>query len=106
MSRPTAPRGLSARSRRLWRDLNDLYAFELHDLELLELALGALDRAREAKALLDAEGLVVKGRYGARTHPAVAIERDSRLAAARLFRELGIDKAVEESRPPRRGGRR
>lgn len=71
-----------------------LAEFELaaHELELLRLACEALDRCEEARLVLADAGLFVSGRYGQTVaHPAVAIERDSRLAAARLFKELGLE---------------
>ena len=47
------------------------------------------------------EGIISTGRYGQRlAHPAVAIERDSRLAAARLFKMLALPDALGESVSP------
>ncbi len=67
------------------------------ELELLRLACETRERYTEAKALLDAEGLVVRDRFGqARSHPAAAIERDARIALVRILRELGL----EEEAPP------
>ena len=46
--------------------------------------------------------MTYEDRFGApRARPEVAIERDSRLAIARLVRELGLDVATPaNSRPP------
>jgi hypothetical protein len=41
-----------------------------------------------------ADGLTVEGAHGKKTHPAVNIERDSRLAFARILRELDLDEPV------------
>jgi hypothetical protein len=41
--------------------------------------------------VIDEEGLLVEGRFGKKTHPAVMIERDSRLAFSRLVRQLRLD---------------
>lgn len=58
----------------------------------------------QAQAILEGEGIVVEGRFGKRAHPAVAIERDARLAFARLVRELALhDDADADARPPRIG---
>jgi len=52
----------------------------------------AWDRSEQAQVRLDQEGLTVEGREGGmRPHPCVAIERDARLAVARLLRELDLD---------------
>jgi len=92
MTEVPAPEHLSARTKGLWRTLVVEYRFEPQHLELLRLALEALDRCEEARATLAAEGSYTTDRYGGRrAHPALAVERDSRIAAARLLRELNLD---------------
>jgi P27 family predicted phage terminase small subunit len=82
----------------------ETYVLQEHHLRLLQLACEAWDRAQEAREQLGRDGLTVPGREGGlRAHPAVAIERDSRLAVARLVRELDLDvepPASERVAPP------
>ena len=100
------PRHLSAASKKWWRAVLDSYDLEPHHLKLLEAAATAWDRMVEARALVDAEGLVVHDRWGqAKAHPAVNIERDARIAFARLVRELDLEgEPQSDVRPPRRRG--
>jgi phage terminase small subunit len=107
MPRVVAPRHLSSRSKRLYRELVRDYALdrEPHALETLKLACEALDRCEQARQVLAAEGAFVSNRFGERrVHPAVAVERDSRLAALRALRELSLDGVdAADVRPPRIG---
>ena len=76
------------RSKRIYQSVVDDYdlAGEPHAREVLRLALEALDAADTARKIVEAEGMVYENRFGEpRAHPAVAIERDGRLAVARLF---------------------
>ena len=91
MSDPKPPRHLSSEAKRLWRSIVNDYQLEDRHKVLLTLACEALDRLREAQATITAEGAYIEGRYGRKSHPAIAVERDSRLAFARLARELGLD---------------
>jgi len=102
---PDAPEHLSERAQMLWIGTVADNAFGPHQLELLRRALEASDRADEARERLKAEGLTTTDRYGQlKPHPAVNIERDARLAEARLIRDLAIEPGVpEESRPVRIG---
>ena len=110
MARIVAPAHLTPRSRRLYREIVDAYGLEDegHAKETLRLALQALDRADEARRILDEEGLTYVNRFGEpRAHPMCAVEKDARLAAWRGFRELSLDGSdFSESHMPRIGGAR
>jgi len=100
---PNPPDHLSEAGKKWWRSVTADFDLEPHHLHLLRLAAEALDRAEEARALLAVEGIVTRtGDGGVKAHPGVAIERDARLAAARLIRELDLDcdAPAERSRPP------
>jgi P27 family predicted phage terminase small subunit len=99
---PKPPAHLGPDGRRLWRNVLREYRMdEGHSLELLRLACEAIDRAEQARVVIAAEGMTIEGRFGAKTHPAVQIERDSAIRASRLLRELGL-LDVPEARPPSR----
>src|SRR5262249_55561315 len=103
-SPPPPPAHLSASAEEWRRPTVETYVLHEHHLGILGLACEAWDRAQEAREILAQEGLTVAGREGGiRPHPAVAIERDSRLAVARLVRELDLDTeppASERFAPP------
>jgi P27 family predicted phage terminase small subunit len=89
---PQPPPHLSPSAVHWWRSTVDRYVLEEHHLRLLQLACEAWDEAQNAREQLQKEGLTIAGREGgARPHPCVAIERDARLAVARLVRELDLD---------------
>lgn len=87
-----APKHLNKETRAWWRSVVGEYELEEHHVKLLTLAAEAWDRCQQARAALDAEGLTYTDRFRApRCRPEVAVERDSRLAFARLIRELDLD---------------
>ena len=100
--RTEAPKHLSAASREWFAAVVGDYLLEPHHIRLLTLAGEAWDRAVQARELLKKHGLTYLDRYDCpKPRPEVAIERDSRIAFARLVRELGLDLLEPgESRPP------
>ena len=101
-----APRHLSAAARRWWADVAAEYELESHHLKLLTMAAEAWDRCCDARRILDKEGMTFYDRFGQpKSRPEIAIERDSRVAFARLLRELTLDAdPPAEVRPPRLHG--
>ncbi|MER8913736.1 hypothetical protein NKI32_07840 [Mesorhizobium sp. M0761] len=97
------PAHLSLAGKKWFRSVIENFDLDEHHVKLLVLACEALDRGEQARVTLAADGVTFIDRFGCpRAHPCVAIERDSRLAYARLLRELALDFGDGEdvSRPP------
>lgn len=109
---PQPPAHLSTCAKKWWREIVSDFELEPHHLRLLELAAGAWDRAEQArKAIEMAEnnpenrpgesGLVFLDRFGQpHPRPELAVERSSMIVYARMMRELALDVAAPDSRPP------
>jgi phage terminase small subunit len=97
-----SPAHLQPATRRWWETVNEQWQLEDHHRRLLTLAAEAWDRATEARRAIAEHGLTYEDRFGApRSRPEIAVERDSRLAFARMLRELDLDQAGDPDRPPR-----
>ena len=89
------PAGLNKHAKAAWRALvTDLAAEGLLnpvDAALIELCASALGRAREARALIDRDGMVVSGAKGSPIkHPALIVEYQESAEARKLLEVLGI----------------
>lgn len=104
-----APAHLARDTRKWFARVVREYELEEHHVRLLTASGEVWDRLQQARVIIDKNGLTFLDRFGqSRARPEVAIERDSRLAFARLLRELALDvSAPDESRMPGLGaGRR
>jgi P27 family predicted phage terminase small subunit len=101
---PKPPTHLNKGGRKLWRGvLQDYEIEETHDLKLLAEACGCIDRIDEARREIEKKGSYFEDRFGQpKEHPAHKTERDNKILLARLLRELNLDIAPPESRPPTR----
>ena len=84
-----------------WAEVLEQFELDSHHVRLLTKACESWDRSEQARELLAQDGLIIEDRFGSKkAHPAVAIERDSRLAFCRCTREIGLDVSpASESRP-------
>ena len=86
---PAAPAHLAAETRTWWAAVVAAYRLEQHHLRLLRLACETWDRGQQARRKLDKDGLTFQDRHGQpKARPEVAVERDSRIAFARLMRTI------------------
>lgn len=89
---PTPPRHLRPSTKAWWRQVVATFDLEAHHLAVLRAAAEAWDRYQQARELLDAEGIVLRDRWGqSKPHPATVTERDSRAAFCRAVAQLGLD---------------
>jgi P27 family predicted phage terminase small subunit len=77
------------------------YDLDSHHILLLQKACEAYDRSEMAREAILKNGMTFNDRFDRPcARPEIAIERDSRLAFARLIREIGLDiSPSSESRP-------
>ena len=104
MKEAKGPDYLKEETRKWWEQVYSEYELEDHHVRLLTLAAEAWDRGQQAREILLKEGLTFTDRFDQpRKRPEVDIERDSRIAFARLVRELNLDiePPKEPGRPPR-----
>ena len=86
------PEHLSEAMAAWWEAVVRQHHLEPHHLRLLEAAATAWDRMTQARSEIADYGITYVSKKGdIRGHPAVAIERDARIAFARLVRELNLD---------------
>lgn len=101
---PIAPAHISQESRLWWEQVIRDYDLEPHHRRLLQSACEAWDRMQQARTALADHGALTftDGNGTIRAHPCVAMERDARVAFARLIRELDLDGGApsEAPRPP------
>jgi phage terminase small subunit len=95
MAKTTAPCHLHPATTAWFEQVTRDYELEEHHLRLLQLAAEAFDRCQDAREVLARDGMFVEGREGLKPHPAIAIERDCRLAFARLIAQLSLDTEPE-----------
>jgi phage terminase small subunit len=102
---PSPPPHLRPETAAWWRSITADFSLEPHHIRLLRLACEAWDAGQAAREAIAEHGPVYVDRFGQpRARPEVAIERDNRIAFARLMRDLALDvdgPAAEEHRPPR-----
>lgn len=101
--RPKPPTHLRTATRQWWQSVVDEYELEPHHVRLLTLAAESWDRCAEAREALAEHGTTYTDRFGQpRARPEVNIERDARIAFARLVRELALDvnEPAGDLRPP------
>ena len=94
-----APAHLKAATQTWWLGVEAVYELEPHHLRLLTLAAEAWDSCTDAREAVASLGMTYDDRFGQpKARPEVAIERDSRIAFARLLRELVLDVGTPEAR--------
>lgn len=90
--RPRPPSHLREATAAWFTDVVTEFELEPHHVRLLTLAGEAWDRCEQTREALAEHGLTYLDRFDQpRSRPEVAIERDSRIAFARLVRELALD---------------
>jgi P27 family predicted phage terminase small subunit len=96
---PPAPKNLSPDALTFWRRIHKRYEVTEDARPALVECVEAMTRKEQAQAAIEKDGLIVQDRFGQdRAHPAVAIERDARLAILRCLRVIGLPAAEEKQR--------
>jgi len=98
---PPAPADLGPAGVALWAAVTGGYRVAAHLLPVLLAACRETARAEQAEADVARDGTYDADRYGARKpHPGIAVARSSRLAAARLLRQLDLAPPPAEGAAP------
>lgn len=92
----TPPTHLGPEGLAFWTATVEAYALDASGLILLDQACSCLDTIAAAREVITKEGLIVSSqRGGSRLHPAVVLERDSRLALLRVLAALNLEPTPE-----------
>lgn len=91
-SKTDVPKHLRGEGKALWTRLRADYVIDdAGGLTILRTICEAQDRIAEMRAVVDKEGAFVADRFGQKKpHPALAVERDSRMTLIAGFRALRL----------------
>ncbi len=97
---------LSREAKNLGKKLIDEYSIDdSGGLAILNMALEAFDRVKEAQKIIKREGMTVQDRWGqVKAHPLCCVERDSRAQFLQALKALNLDIEPLRDRPGRPGG--
>jgi len=89
------PGHLSREAKRIWRQLNASWVFEVDSLLIMRIALESFDRLQDARRTLDDEGLTVTnmtaaGESKTLKHPALEAEKVARSGFLQAMRLIGL----------------
>lgn len=97
---PSPPEHLSDARKAIWADVVQAFDPPTDALAVLELYCVSLDRAEEARKVLDVEGLTYIDRFDKpKEHPLVAVEHNATLRACRCWRDLNLEADVAPASP-------
>jgi hypothetical protein len=104
---PSAPKGLGASGRRLWRSVSDDYELDVHEELVLLQACRCADRLDTLAAqVADAPPMVTTSRGDEAPHPALVESRQQSVTLTRLLASLRLPSGETGPRPQRRGAAR
>ncbi len=95
------PDHLSPRTKELWTHHVSRGVVSPGRIALFQTALEALDRADMARETLEHQGMTFKTETtgAVHSHPLLRVERDARGQFASIWKALGLDYGLEDSRP-------
>lgn len=96
MATPSPKTGLSKAAAAWVDEMRAGWEYTPGEREILLVAAASWDRWRQAKALIDADGIVIYDRFDqARPHPACVVEHDSRSAFLVAMSKLHFEEAEQ-----------
>jgi P27 family predicted phage terminase small subunit len=105
MTTTTSLKHLRPETRQFWQAIVDEYELSAHHLRLLLAACESWDRMTEARETVETDGPYYTDKRGIRhPHPALAVEKESRAAFARLLKSLNLDLEIPQEGPGRPPG--
>src|SRR5262245_47787677 len=99
---PSPPKTLGPAGRRLWKSVLGSWRLTSEHLDLLRVGCEALDTFGSSTALVRAEGVCVRDRFGhLRAHPAAAVARDATSSLTKIMKALDLREDPKRiGRPP------
>ena len=94
------PKHLETATKQWWIRVRNTWKLKEHQVRILTLAAESWDRCAQARVAIEENGLTYDDRFGQpKARPEVGVERDSRLAFARLIRDLDLDIEEPQEKP-------